>query len=309
MESHRLNDYKRSPLDTIWFDSMKKGEIWNSIRFYGESSTFEKPRGFMIEIRLFNTEKRLDIACSVTKKSIISPESFYISFPFNIKDGKHFTEVQGGVIETGKDQIKGSSNDWYTVQDFTSVRNSVSQVVIGSAEMPLMQFGAINTGRYTAGAMPQSTNLFSWPMNNYWVTNFNADQRGGHSWTYYLTTSGDISNSFATKFGWGCRIPFLTRILPGSGTGDNNWEGSVVSEWPSNILLVSAEPARDGKSCIIHIRETDGKNASLNLLNGLTGSKINPEEVDVTGKPVSHPTKEIGPLESKFYRIPFVINQ
>lgn len=309
MESHRLDDFKRSSLDTVWFDSMKKGEIWNSIKFYGESSTSEKPRGFMFEIRLYNTEKRLDLACSIIKKSITAPESFYIAFPVDIKDGKHFTEVQGGVMETGKDQIKGSSNDWYTVQDFTSIRNAGSQLVIGCPEMPLMQFGAINTGRYVAGAMPQSTNLFSWPMNNYWVTNFNADQRGGHSWTYYLTTTKDVSNNFATRFGWGCRIPYLTRIIPGSGKGDNNWEGSIISGWPSDILLVSAEPARDGQYCIIHIRETNGENASLNLKNGINGEQLQPTEVDVTGKPVQNPSREIGPFESKFYRIPFGKNQ
>jgi hypothetical protein len=305
MESRKLDDFKRSSLDTVWFDSMTKGEIWNSIKFYGESATSEKPKGFMIEIRLYNTEKRLDMACSIIKKSIISPESFYIAFPFDIKNGKHFTEVQGGVIETGKDQIKGSSNDWYTVQNFTSVRNENTQLVLGCAEMPLMQFGAINTGRYTAGAMPQSTNLFSWPMNNYWVTNFNADQRGGHSWTYYLTTSSDVSNGFATKFGWGCRIPFLTRVLPGSGTGDNNWEGSFITGWPSNILLISAEPVADGKYCIVHLRETNGKETSLSLINGLNGKALSAVEVDVTGKPVSNPSQIIGPLESKFYRIIF----
>jgi hypothetical protein len=305
MESRRLDDFKRSPLDTVWFDSMTKGEIWNSIKFYGESVTSEKPKGFMFEIRLFNTEKRLDLACSIIKKSIVAPESFYIAFPFNIVNGKHFTEIQGGVIETGKDQIKGSSNDWYTVQDFTSVRNENSQLILGCAEMPLMQFGAINTGRYIAGAMPQSTNLFSWPMNNYWVTNFNADQRGGHSWTYYLTTSSDVSNGFATRFGWGCRIPYLTRILPGSGSGDNNWEGSFITDWPSDILLVSAEPAADGKSCIVHLRETNGLEALLNLTNGLTGKGLSAIEVDVTGKPVQKSSLSIGPLESKFYRIVF----
>jgi hypothetical protein len=62
-----------------------------------------------------------------------------------------------------------------------------------------------------------------------WEANFNADQRGGHSWTYYLTTSSDVSNGFATRFGWGCRIPFLSRVLPGSGTGDNNWKGSFIT--------------------------------------------------------------------------------
>jgi hypothetical protein len=275
------------------------------IKAIGESVTAEKPKGFTFEIRLFNTEKRLDLSYSIIKKSIISPESFYIAFPFGIKYGKHFSEVQGGVIETGKDQIKGSSNDWYTVQDFTSVRSPVTQLVIGCPEMPLMQFGAINTGRYTAGAMPQNTNLFSWPMNNYWVTNFNADQRGGHSWTYYLTTSSDVSNGFATRFGWGCRIPYLTRILPGSGTGDNNWEGFFITGWPSNILLISAEPDAGGNYFTVHLQEIDGIKTSLTLLNGLNGKALSAVEVDVTGKPVLNPPRTIGPLESKFFRIIF----
>ena len=41
MESRKLDDFKRSLLDTVWFDSMTKGEIWNSIRFYGKSATSE----------------------------------------------------------------------------------------------------------------------------------------------------------------------------------------------------------------------------------------------------------------------------
>jgi hypothetical protein len=303
MESRRLDDFRRSPLDTVWFDSMKPGEIWNSIMFYGESVTTENPRGFSLEIRLYNTEKRLDLACSIVKKSIVDPESYYIAFPFDLKDGKHFTEVAGGVIETGKDQIKGSSNDWYTVQNFTSVRNSNSQLVLGCTEMPLMQFGAINTGRYIAGALPQSTNLFSWPMNNYWVTNFNADQRGGHSWSYYLTSSSDVSNGFATRFGWGSRVPYLTRILPGEGSGDNNWEGNFISGWPENTVLVNSVPDSDGKSLIVHLRETDGKEAVINLKNGLNGKAVSASEVDVNGNPVQKPSLYIGPLESKFYKV------
>jgi len=303
MESKRLDDFKRMPLDKIWFDSMLKGEIWTSLKFYGESSTTENPKGYTFEIRLFNTEKRVDLACSMIKKSITDPESFYIAFPLGLNEGKHFTEVQGGVIETGKDQIKGSACDWNTVQDFTSVRNSVSQVVLGSAEMPLMQFGGINTGRYIAGAMPQSTNLFSWPMNNYWTTNFNAEQRGGHSWTYYLTSSSDASNGFATRFGWGCRIPYLTRIIPGDGSGDNKWEGSFISGWPSNVILIFAEPSADENSVIVHLREMEGNQSELKLMNGISGKLLTINEVDVTGKPITNGSRSIGALESKFFRI------
>ncbi len=303
MESKRLDDFKRSPLDKIWFDSMLKGEIWTSLKFYGESSTTINPKGYTFEIRLYNTDKRVDLACSIVKKSIVDPESFYIAFPFNLKDGKHFAEVPGGVMQAGIDQIKGSANDWNTVQNFTSVRNASSQLVIGCAEMPLWQFGAINTGRYQAGATPQTTNLFSWPMNNYWVTNFNADQRGGHSWTYYLTSSADNSNSFATQFGWGCRVPYLSRIIPGSGTGDSNWNGSFIIGWPANVILITSEPSVDGKSIMIHLRETNGKPAELNLTNGINRKPLPVTEVDVTGNTVGNGSRGIGPLESKFFQI------
>ena len=303
MENKMLNDYTRSPLDTVWFDSASEGEIWNSIRFYGESSTAIGPRGYSFEIRLYNTEKRIDIACSIIKKSITDPESFYIAFPFSIENGRHYTEVAGGVIETGIDQIKGSSNDWYTVQNFTAVRNDMMQVVFGCAEMPLMQFGAINTGRYTAGAVPQTTHIYSWPMNNYWVTNFNADQRGGHSWIYYLTSSGNKTDTYASQFGWGARVPLLARVIPGDGDGDDMREGSFIKGWPENIILVSAIPADQGKDLIIHVRETGKKATALELTNGVTSQHLQVEEVDVTGKSVTGGTSFIGPLESKFFRI------
>lgn len=302
MESRKLIDFKRSALDTLWFDSVTEGPVFSSIKFFGESETTINPKGYSIEIRLYNTEKRVEIICSVIKKSITDPESFYIAFPFKLNDGKHFTELQGGIIETGKDQIKGSSNDWYTVQNFTLVRNSSAQIVMGCGEMPLMQFGAINTGRYQAGAMPQSTYVFSWPMNNYWVTNFNADQRGGHTWSYYMTTSENVSDNFASHFGWGSRVPYLTRILPGEGTGENKREGSFIEGWPDNILLVSARPSDDGKTILVHLRETGGKEALLNLKNGLTGNQLNVSGADVTGKSMDF-DNTIKPLESKFFLI------
>jgi alpha-mannosidase len=166
-----------------------------------------------------------------------------------------------------------------------------------------MQFGAINTGRYQAGAMPQGTHIFSWPMNNYWVTNFNADQRGGHTWTYCLTSSNDVSNTFASRFGWGSRVPYLTRILPGEGTGDNLKEGSFIQGWPDNVILVSSKPVQNGEAVLIHLRETGGKEEILDLKNGLTGSRLNISEADVTGKPVKNAGNTIRPLESKFFLI------
>ncbi|MCD6354529.1 MAG: hypothetical protein J7L95_03180 [Prolixibacteraceae bacterium] len=61
-----------------------------------------------------------------------------------------------------------------------------------------MQFGGINTGRYKAGATPEATHIFGWPMNNYWTTNFNAEQHGGITWSYSISSAGNNSQTTAT---------------------------------------------------------------------------------------------------------------
>ena len=51
-------------------------------------------------------------------------------------------------------------------------------------------------------------------MNNYWFTNFRTEQEGEFKWHYYLTSTADTSTATATRFGWGSRVPLVTRVLP-----------------------------------------------------------------------------------------------
>ncbi len=300
LESFKLNSYQRKALDKISYDGVYKGDIWDAYRFLGESETVENPRGFIIEFRVFKTEKRIDVNIQLIKKNIVEPESFYIAFPFVLNNAKNFSEVAGGVIENGKDQINGSSSDWALIQGFTAVRNSNSQIVMNCNEMPLVQFGNINTGRFKAGATPETTHIYSWPMNNYWTTNFNADQRGGHNWTYNITSLSNASNISATQFGWNCRIPFLSRVISGGGEGDAVSEGRYLGEIPENVLLISVLPF-ENDYIKIQLRELEGKKTILNIKNQLTNKTMNLIEVDAAGNKLKSTSNELNPLETKFY--------
>jgi hypothetical protein len=166
----------------------------------------------------------------------------------------------------------------------------------------LFQFGGIYTGRYKAGAKPETTHIFGWPMNNYWVTNFNAEQHGGFTWSYAFTTSPKPDATQAVRFGWENRVPFLSRILPGGGKGDNQWEGSFINGWPENILLVSAMPESEGKSIRLHVRETTGKEAAFNL----TGTDKQPRKISVinaAGEIIPNIKPVLKAYESRFLRI------
>lgn len=305
MESKKLDNYKRQPLNKVWFDSYEEGAVWNTVRFRGNTEAANGDGLYTFEIRLFNTGKRVDLAYFIEKKMVIEPEGIYIAFPFALENGQLAFDVQGGEIKAGIDQIPGSSNDWNTVQNYARLSNSDTQILLSSKETPLMQFGGINTGRYKAGATPETTHIYGWPMNNYWVTNFNAEQHGGFEWSYSISSAAENSQTAATRFGWENMVPFLSRVLPGGGSGGGKAEGPLISGWPENIVLVSAMPGTDGKSAVFHVRETAGKPAQIQLKNEINSKNFILSEVDVLGNNLPNGSVQIKPYESKFFRVGF----
>lgn len=305
MEAFRLDNYTREAPEEVWLEALEEGDVWTTLRFRGNTPAAIRNGGYSFEIRLFNTAKRIDLAYAIDKKLVTEPEGIYIAFPFALENGQLAFDVPGGEVRAGIDQIPGSSNDWNTVQTYARLYNGQAQIVLSSIEIPLMQFGGINTGRYQAGASPESTHIYGWPMNNYWTTNFNADQHGGHTWLYSLTSRQGNSIQETTRFGWGHRTPFLSRVLPGGGMDDANHQGEYLSGWPENIVLISAMPGQDGQSAVFHVRETGGTTCTFRLENSIHEKPLQIVEVDVTGHPVPGGSLEMKSLESKFFRVSY----
>ncbi len=309
MEAFTLNDYERFPLDTVYLDAVTYGPVYDAIRLAGELEDCSySPRGFIAEIRLYHTIPLIGMEYTLLKKPVTDPEAVYIAFPFLLDNGKIFCEVAGGVMEAGVDQIPGSANDWNTVQNFVTVRNNKMQIILGSQEAPLMQFGGINTGRYDANAVPETTHIFSWPMNNYWTTNFNADQHGSFSWSYFLTTIDNTGMDNATRTGWSNRIPFLSRVLPAGKKVTPLQEASVLKFSSENLLLVNVRPGEKKSSVVLQIREVAGKETTLEVGSPyLKKEKLMLQEVDATGQPISNKSfnLKIKPFMSGFVKVYF----
>ncbi len=70
------------------------------------------------------------------RKKTDGTQAVYVSFPYQIEDGRIFLDVPGGNIEAG-DEIPGSSNDSVDRGEFCGGRSSDVQVVMGSPEIPL----------------------------------------------------------------------------------------------------------------------------------------------------------------------------
>jgi hypothetical protein len=299
-------DGHRSNLTDIKIVNVVQGPVWKSLNINGQMPGCADERGVKMEIRLYNNSKRLELHYSMHKLSVTTPEAVYVAFPFELPESQLFFEAQGGLVSPGINQLEGTAADWNTMQNFAAVRNGDAQIVFGSNDVPLVQFGAINTGRFYYRHQPQTSHIYSWVLNNYWTTNFRAGQEGEMKWSYYITSSNDNSNAYATQFGWESRIPFLTRVLPAGETEAERLSASLLNCDADNVLLISAQPAMDGAGIILHLRETEGKEAEF-LMTNLTNANIfhSVTEVTVLEEEIRSVKDKIllQPFETKFLKL------
>jgi hypothetical protein len=218
---------------------------------------------------MYHHKKEIEFLYNMRKIENTDPEGVYVAFPFSNRNAQLVFEVQGGAVRPGIDQLSGSASDWNTIQNYAAVKLDDAQIVFSSEDVPLVQFGDINTGRYYYNnPVKNKGHIYSWVLNNYWTTNFKASQFGELDWKYQITSSADKSNTFATKFGWGNRVPFVTRTNSGK---EKTGESQVVSEslinldMVDNLLLVHSRPTETGDGVILHLRETEGDHAILNI--------------------------------------------
>ena len=308
LEQFHLVSCQRNPLQKVAIQKGTDGPIWKSLRLTGETPTAQENSLLQIGIRLYHHEKRIELHYSLIKKDITKPEAIYIAFPFNLPKADVLYEAHGGLVHPGKNQLEGTSSDWHSVQNFLAFRNPKGQIILGSDEVPLVQFGGLNLGEFRYVAKVEQPHAFSWVMNNYWVTNFKASQEGEFKWSYFLTSAQDTSTAYATRMGWGSRIPLLGRVFPTGKSSKIPPERSLLHIDADNILLVSTKPATDRKGIILHLRETEGKSTEFRIFSpDDSGKNWSVVEVNVLGEAIGSLKQNIKmeAWESKFFLLEF----
>jgi alpha-mannosidase len=86
-------------------------------------------------------------------------------------------------------------------------------------------------------------------MNNYWHTNYRADQEGETVFRYAIIPHGAFDPAAAERTGIEVSQPLVPvppqdRITPGT---------SLLTVEPSSVIATSFKPASDGKGWILHL--------------------------------------------------------
>ena len=292
--------FRRTTLRKVQLVDSTDGPVWKSLKLKAEADGCAEPGGVQFEIRLFNTEKRIEFHYDIRKAPVRAPESVYVSFPFNAPGARIYYEAQGGTAAPGEGQLPGSASDWQTVQSYIAVRNDSGQIILSCTQVPLVQLGEINLGKWQPVTHVEKPHIYSWVMNNYWFTNFRAEQEGEFRWVYSLTSGKDASNAYAVHFGRESYIPLAARVLTAGTSLAARSTLSVLQISAPNLALISARPARDADGILLHLREIEGRTAVAEFPAGSSVVEVSVLEEQL---------KEAGnravfsPFEAKFIKV------
>jgi len=219
------------------------------------------------EVSLFAGLKRIDLVNRLQKEEVRLPEAVYFAFPFRMDGGEFRFEIADGMMRPEVDQLPRTVRDWHTVQNWVELAGADHSVVWSSVEAPLVQFGDINTGKWLRKLEIPNPWLFSYAMNNYWMTNFKASQGGPAVFRYAMTSRlGGEDEIQSTRFGWEVHAPLLASWIPedSRGTLDARTD-SFFGVDKTQVIIQAVKMAEDGEGMIIRLREIAGKAAEVLL--------------------------------------------
>lgn len=304
MEQKVFTDYHRSSLTDVRNSEVTTGDIYRSITFRGKAEGCDEEFGVSVEVRLYNDTKRVELCYDFIRKPETDPSAIYVAMPWQMKGGELHFDVPGGVVNSGVNQIPGTSASWNTVQNFVAARGDGSQIMVSGDAVPLYLLGKLLDDPYRQPRTYEKPHVFPWLMNNYWTTNFRASQEGEFKCSFMISSTEDTSNAVASKFGWSTRVPLYTRVMPAAvAVNDKARVRSFMSSGSDHVLVTSCTPMAEGDGVLVNLRETDGRQGDMTLLDG-AGNPIAFEEADVTGCTMGGGEKvttlELKPFENRF---------
>lgn len=241
------------------------------------------------EIRLIAGMPHVDIIDTIDKKKVRSSEAVHLGFPFDVPGGTVRLDLGWAYMRPGADQLPGANEDFFTVNRWSDVSNGQRGVTLATLDAPLIEIGHMTNDtldgrgqRHWSRRAPSGTTLYSYVMNNYWYTNFKADQEGPTVFRYSLAVHGAFDGFAAAQFG----IERSQPLLAVAANPAVNPPASLFA-MRGDVIVTSVTPSRDGNAEMIRVFNPRDRAATF-AIDWAAFKPAQLFESDLTQKPL-HP--------------------
>ncbi|MCC6728108.1 MAG: hypothetical protein IT208_02090 [Chthonomonadales bacterium] len=147
---------------------------------------------------------QVDIINILRKEPTLAKEAGYFAFPFALKASaaRAFVDVPYGVVEAGRDQLPGACREWFCANGAAAVTDGATTCLLATPHAPLLTVGDVFRGDWSGVAPRANGAVFSYVLNNYWDTNYRAEQGGAMLFAYRLAARpGAVRPAEVIRFG------------------------------------------------------------------------------------------------------------
>ncbi len=211
--------------------------------------------GFQREIRLVRGLPRVDILDLIDKTKVREKESVHIGFPFLVPQGVIRMDDGWEAIRPLEDQLPGACKDYFSVQRWVDISNDMRGITWTNPDAPLVEIGEMTNEmlvrkgtRAWRTFLEPAQNIYSYVMNNYWHTNYKADQEGKVSFHYAIVPHGSYDGGAAARIGVETSQPLIVVPNPRRSVG-----ASLLTVEPASVIVSSLKPSTDKRGFIVRL--------------------------------------------------------
>jgi hypothetical protein len=253
-------------------------------------------KGLVREYRVVDGRPRFEMAVTIDKTEVREKEGVHIAFPFAGPGGPPRIDVGWGFVRPELDQIAGACRDFFSARDGVDISGPDFGLTWTSLDAPLVEVGAVTDESPRRGErrlwldrIEPSARLYSYAMNNYWHTNYKADQEGPVTLRYAVTPHRGSDGSLAKRL----ELEASTPLVPVAAD-----PSAPVPRLPLVIegdafVATRLRPTTDGAGWVLRLYNASSRPAKLVV----SGSAAAPGRVllsDIEGAPG---TPLAGPVE------------
>jgi alpha-mannosidase len=236
----------------------EKGNLVASLLVDGDAPGCKK---FSYEVRVVDGVNRVDIINTLDKEAIRTKEGVHFSYPFDIPQGQLRYDVAHGIVRPEEDQLPGACKNFFSVQSWVDISNDQRGITWTTPDAPLIEIGAITAEKRWLRDTENAQNLFSYVMNNYWHTNYKADQDGLITFRYSMQPHGELLMEDVVRFGLGQREPLIA--VPAAGPAKNDVQLYELDSF--SIISISTKPIGDEGAWLLCLYNPTSLNHSTSI--------------------------------------------
>jgi hypothetical protein len=210
---HGLNPDSTSPSALKKMEWIEDGPAAKKLRV---ECDLKGANDVIYEITQFESLDNIKLSVIIDKKAVREKESVHIAFPFAVSGANARIGMDGTFFMPEQGQVPGANKDFFSVQRWIDISNQQNGVTICSPQGALFEIGdltneeKINNGyKKWKDSAHSSPHLFLYAMNNYWHTNYKADQEGKVKFDFYLTFHRAFNAASADRFGYEMTQPLV----------------------------------------------------------------------------------------------------